>query len=128
MADSSSVAPDIDSELNEAENRESDTDSTTTSTCTSGDRGVKSLMSVLRCPPLSVISRKRKLRANHPLTGKKRSCSRPCRGLSDPKSIIPPHRMKEHSGESLSLSNGKLFCGACCEMLCFTVYILLTFF
>ena len=70
MADSSSVAPDIDSELSEAENRESDTDSTTTSTCTSGDRGVKSLMSVLRCPPLSVISRKRKLRANHPPTGK----------------------------------------------------------
>ena len=34
MADSSSVAPDIDSELSEAENRESDTDSTTTSTCT----------------------------------------------------------------------------------------------
>ena len=30
MADSSSVAPDIDSELSEAENRESDTDSTTT--------------------------------------------------------------------------------------------------
>ena len=28
MADSSSVAPDIDSELSEAENRESDTDST----------------------------------------------------------------------------------------------------
>ena len=38
-----SVAPDIDSELSEAENRESDTDSTTTSTCTSGDRRVKSL-------------------------------------------------------------------------------------
>ena len=99
MADSSSVAPDIDSELNEAENRESDTDSTITSTCTLGDRGVKSLMSVLRCPPLSVMTRKRKLRANHPPTGKKRSCSRPCRGLSDPKSITPAQRVKEHPGE-----------------------------
>ena len=45
MADSSSVAPDIDSELSEAENRESNTDSTTTSTCTSGDsRGDVAIM------------------------------------------------------------------------------------
>ena len=114
-----SIAPDIDSELSEAENRESDTDSTTTSTCTSGDREVKSLMSVLRCPPLSVISRKRKLRANHPPTGKKRTCSRPCRGPSDPKSITPVQRVKEHPGESLS---DELFV-TCVVSWCFTVII-----
>ena len=85
---------------------------------------MKSLMSVLRCPPLSVISRKRKLRANHPPTGKKRSCSRPCRGLSDPKSITPVQRLKEHPGESLSVSNGKLFCGACREELSLKANIL----
>ena len=52
MADSSSscVAPDNDSELSEAENRDSDTDSTTTSMCILVDGGVKSLLSVLRCP------------------------------------------------------------------------------
>ena len=56
MADSSSscVAPDNDNELSEDENRDSDMDSTITSMCISVDGGVKSLLSVLRCPPLSL--------------------------------------------------------------------------
>ena len=49
----SCVAPDNDNELSEDENRDSDTDSNTTSMCISVDGGVKSLLSVLRCPPLS---------------------------------------------------------------------------
>ncbi len=80
----------------------------------SGDPGkVKSLKSVLRCPQLSALSRKRKVRTNPP-TGRKRSCSR---GISHPKSVTPAQRVKEHPGEDLSVSNGKLFSVACREEL-----------
>ena len=71
MADSSSVAPDIDSELSEAEIRESQTRIVLLLVRVLREiEGEVAIMSVLRCPPLSVISRKRKLRANHPPTGK----------------------------------------------------------
>ena len=76
----------------------------------SGSSEVRSLVSVLRCPKSAEISRKR---ANPP-TGKKRSCSR---SLCDPKSITPAQRVKKHPSEALSVSNGKLLCGACSEEL-----------
>ena len=70
-------------------------------------------MNGLRAPKPSDIARKRKTRVNPP-KGKRRSCSR---GLCDPKFVTPSQRVKEHSGEELVVSNGKLFCQACREEL-----------
>ena len=81
-------------------------DSSTTST-------VLSIMNGLRAPKPSDIARKRKTRVNPP-KGKRRSCSR---GLCDPKFVTPSQHVKEHSGEELVVSNGKLFCQACREEL-----------
>ena len=39
------------------------------------------------------------------------------RGTSDPKKISLNDRIKQFPGESLCLRNGKLFCGACKELL-----------
>ena len=45
-------------------------------------------------------------------------------GFSDPKSVMPAQRVKEHPGEALCVSNAKLFCCACREELSLKANIL----
>jgi len=73
----------------------------------------RSLLSVLKAPTASNLSRKRVQAANPP-SGKRRS-----RGTStnDPKGIDPGRRIKEYPNEQFSVSNKKLFCKACREEL-----------
>ena len=73
----------------------------------------RSLLSVLKAPTASNLSRKRVQAANPP-SGKRRR-----RGTStnDPKGIDPARRVKEYPNEQLSVSNKKLFCKACREEL-----------
>ena len=99
----------------DAENSSEESDSDTTEAARA-----RSLMTVLRCAQPAAISRKRKVR-NNPPTGKKRSCRR---SLSDPKSVTPSPRVKEHPGETLCVSNAKLFCRACREELCLKANVL----
>ena len=107
--DSSHVIPSFSDSEDEAS-------SSTTSTST------MTVMNSLRAPKLSEISRKRRVRTNPlPPKGKRRSCSR---GFCDPKSVTPAQRVKEHIGEELSVSNGKLFCNACREELSLRANIL----
>ena len=96
----------------DAENSSEESDSDTTEATRA-----RSLMTVLRCAQPAAISRKRKVR-NNPPTGKKRSCRR---SLSDPKSVTPSQRVKEHPGETLCVSNAKLFCR---EELCLKANVL----
>ena len=70
-------------------------------------------LSVLRCPKASDIARKRAIDRNPP-KGKKRSRGV---GASDPKYVDPRKRVSEFPSESLTVSNGKLFCLACREEL-----------
>lgn len=74
---------------------------------------VNSLLSRLRAPLPSDLSRKRKVRSNPP-SGVKRG-----RGTvaSDPKSVTPADRVRSYPNESLTVSNKKLFCDACREEL-----------
>ena len=99
----------------DAENSSEESDSDTTEAARA-----RSLMTVLRCAQPAAISRKRKVR-NNPPTGKKRSCRR---SLSDSKSVTPSQRVKEHPGETLCVSNAKLFCRACREELCLKANVL----
>ena len=99
----------------DAENSSEESDSDTTEAARA-----RSLMTVLRCAQPAAISRKRKVR-NNPPTGEKRSCRR---SLSDPKSVTPSQRVKEHPGETLCVSNAKLFCRACREELCLKANVL----
>ena len=73
-----------------------------------------SLLSVLRCPRPSELARKRKIQRNPPPSGKRRVRGH---GTFDPKSVSPAQRVSEYPGESLSISNKKLFCNACREEL-----------
>ena len=72
------------------------------------------LLSKLRCPRTSELTRKRKVVRNYP-PGKRRSSTSSVRGASDPKSVTPSQRVTEFPNENLSVSNGKLFCLACRE-------------
>ena len=72
-----------------------------------------SLLSVLKAPDLSELSRKRKVMTNPP-TGKKRAHSS-CQ--SNPKGIKPQQRVKEYPAEPFVVSSGKLFCQGCREEL-----------
>ena len=107
--------------LGDDTHRSEDTDSwaapeKSSSSSKSSDASTKarSLMECLHRPTASELSRKRKIDCNQPPKGKKRS-----RGLcsSDPKSITPQHRVKQHPKECFSVSNNKLFCLACREEL-----------
>ena len=73
-----------------------------------------SLLSVLRPPRPSELSRKRIIDRNPPPKGTKRAKGR---SGADPKSITPEKRVKEsrYVNECLTVSNKKLFCRACRE-------------
>ena len=81
-----------------------------------GPRAVGSLLDKLKSPTPSVLARKRAVSVNPPPKGK-----RTCRGSpaspSEPKSVSPIQRVKENPDQSLSVSNGRLFCKACREEL-----------
>ena len=101
---------------------DSETDSTiiveepepgSSSQCTS--TSPQSLLSRLRAPTASEITRKRKVRVNAPPhTGarkKKPACA------SDPKGVSVAERAREFSDEMVTVSCGKLFCSVCREEL-----------
>ena len=54
---------------------------------------------------------------NPPPRGRRRSSGISRKGGSAPKSVHPEQRVKEHKGEPLTASNGKLFCRSCCREL-----------
>ena len=64
----------------------------------------------LRAPRESDLARKRKVKANPPVSKKK------CRtATGEPKSVSPSERVQKYPNESLVLSGGSLFCSACRE-------------
>ena len=91
---------------------------TSTSKSESGagpSRAVSSLLENLRSPARSVLARKWAVRVNLPPKGK-----RTCRGpatASEPKGASPSQRVKENPDQSLTVSNGRLFCKASREEL-----------
>ena len=93
---------------------DSTADSTAESTCesTAGTSSESSMPSLhLRCPRLSELCRRRAIQRNPP-SGKRRARGH---GAFDPKSVGPAQRVREFPGESLSVSNKRLFCNACRE-------------
>ena len=52
---------------------------------------------------------------NPPPRGNSQSSGISRKGGSAPKSVHPEQRVKEHKGEPLAVSNGKLLCCGCCE-------------
>ena len=74
-----------------------------------------SMLDRLRAPILSDLARNRKVQSNPPV-GMKRS-KKGSNSAFSPKSITPYDRVKEHPGEPLTVSTGKLFCSACKEQL-----------
>ena len=74
----------------------------------SSSSSIPSLLSVLRAPRLSDLTRKRKTQTN---PGKPRKKTRPTSSAaSEPKGIKPQDRLKKFPKEQLSVSAGKLFC------------------
>ena len=71
------------------------------------------LLSVLRCPKFSELACKRVIDRNPP---KRKKYSR-TEGVSDLKSVDPRQHVRVFPSESLTVSNGKLFCSACREEL-----------
>lgn len=73
-----------------------------------------SLLTILKAPRQSDLSRKRKVLVNPPPKGKRSS-----KRLNSKATIYikPDQRVKEFPNEHLSVSNGKLFCEACREQL-----------
>jgi len=80
------------------------------------DVQVVSLLSKLRAPRPSDLSRKRKIAANPPC-GKRRSRAH-AHAETDLKTIRPEKRVREYPSEPLTVSNGKRFCRGCREELC----------
>ncbi len=74
-----------------------------------------SMLDRLRAPILSDLARKRKVQSNPPV-GMKRS-KKGSNSAFAPRSFTPYDRVKEHPGEPLTVSTGKLFCSACREQL-----------
>ena len=92
------------------------TSSVPSTTDTSGSSNtVNSFLSILHRPTSSELSRKRKVDRNPPPKGKKRS--RGTASTNDPKSVTPSQRVRQYTGENLSVSNKKLFCLGCREEL-----------
>ena len=77
---------------------------------------VVSLLSKLRAPRPSDLSRKRKIATNQPPSGKRKS--RAAATESGLKTIKPEKRVAEYPKEPLAVSNGKLFFNGCREELC----------
>ena len=93
-------------------------------TPSSTDRGTESdaststsssLLSRLRSPTASELSRPWKVHKNPPPKGKRRSKGRGSSNSSDP-DIPPSKRVSEFPNELLTVSAGKLFCKACREL------------
>ena len=72
---------------------------------------VISRLHVLKAPKLSELNRKRKVLCNR--GGKRRKTASST--SSEPKGVTPQQRVREFSGEHLTVSSGKLFCNACRE-------------
>ena len=90
-----------------------------TSTSTSSSESeCSSLLARLRSPTVSDLCRKRKIDANPPPSGKKRSSGQALTAGYVPKYISPTQRAREFPDEQLVESGGKLFCRACREILC----------
>ena len=72
-------------------------------------------MDRLKAPKASELARKRKVQSNPPVCMKR---SKKGRNFAfAPKSITPYDRVKEHPGETLTVTTGTLFCSACREQL-----------
>ena len=89
------------------EDYDTDTESEETGT-------VVSLLDRLKSATAADIARPRKTKRNDPPRGKRR-----CKGAvsSDPKGVTPQQRVREFTNESLTVSQGHLFCTACRERL-----------
>ena len=70
---------------------------------------VRSLLTVLKAPKQSDLTRKRKVAVNPPI-GKRK-----CKSVKGLASVKPLQRTNEFRNESLAVSNGKLFCNSCRE-------------
>ena len=81
--------------------------------CTPGP-SPESILSKLKSPQLSDLSRKRKVATNQPPKGAKKSKGR---NIGDPKSVSPSERLKQFPEECFKVSNNNLFCTACREPL-----------
>ncbi len=101
-----------DSTTSSAESADPGPSGSSTSSTTPSTGTVTSLLSKLKAPPVSELSRKRRVHTNPPPKGKRRSSSR---GYCDPKSVEPRQRVSEFPDEELTVSGGKLFCRACRE-------------
>ena len=73
------------------------------------------MLSVLKAPTPSDLSRKRKIVRNPPPVGKKRVKS--TNTQSNPKTIKPQKRVNEYPKEPFTVASGKLFCQGCREEL-----------
>ena len=78
-------------------------------------RRASSVLEKLRSPTQSDICRKRRVATNPAHSRSKRP--RAARGISNPASVTPAHRVKEFPNEQLKVSSGKIFCSACREEL-----------
>ena len=73
-----------------------------------------SLLSVLKAPTASDLSRKRTVLRNPPRGRKKTKGN----SINDPTHVKPLQRVKEYPNEPFIVSNSKLFCHGCREELC----------
>ena len=76
-----------------------------------------SLLDRLQSPEPSDYARKRKTTVNPP-KGKRKSHGSSAASSSNPLTIKPEQRLKEHPEEPFSISNRKLFCQGCREEIC----------
>ena len=76
---------------------------------TSSSRSAISLLSVLRAPRPSDLTRQRKLQCN---PGKRKKNKTSSSIDSEPKGIKPQDRVRKYPYDCLSVSHGKLFCSA----------------
>ena len=74
-----------------------------------------SLLSVLKAPTASDLSRKRKIARNPAPVGKRRAKS--TNSQSNPRTIKPQQRVTEYPKEPFTVASGKLFCQGYCEEL-----------
>ena len=88
--------------------------SDSTGCSTSAASALPSVLERLKAPTPSALARKRRVHANTPPVGKKKSTGS---RKADPTSITPRQRAREFPREELVESAGKLFCRACREEL-----------
>ena len=99
----------------------SSSSSTSRSTCfesasnSSSSTSAVSLLSVLKAPTVSDLSRKQKIARNPAPVGKRRAKS--TNSQSNPRTIKPQQRVREYPKEPFTVASGKLFCQGCREEL-----------